>query len=171
LQSTSATASDEMLAVDGVIILPDEDQERDLENLDIRERYDSLGHINLNNLTNDQLTDIVESGAVQHLVMSLAEPSLPSFVPATPTLQVRRLEVDYDPEIHYPPKLSKRLYGGFPDDGTLTARFEAWNELYSLPQFKVIPKTIHKSGFYRNEGPTSNMHCRREECQKDLTYV
>lgn len=166
--------SDETLAVDGLIILPDEDQEKDLENLDIRERYNSLGHIDINNLTNDQFADIVESGAVEHLVTSLAEPSfLPSepFVPVTPTLQVRRLEVDYDPDIHYPPNLSKRLFGGFADDGTLTARFKAWNELYCLPEFKVIPKTIHKSGFYRNEGPTSDMRCRREECQKDLTYV
>jgi hypothetical protein len=159
--------------VDGVIILPDEDQEKDLENLDIRERYNSLGHIDINNLTNDQYNDIIESGAVEHLVTSFAEPSEPSepFVLATPSLQVRRLEVDYNPDIHYPPDLSKRLFGGFPDDGTLTARFKAWNELFCLPQFKVIRKTIHKSGFYRNEGPTSDMRCRREECQKDLTYV
>lgn len=143
--------SDETLAVDGLIILLDEDQEKDLENLDIRERYNSLGHIDINNLTNDQFADIVESGVVEHLVTSLAEPSfLPSkpFVPVTPTLQVRRLEVDYDPDIHYPPNLSKHLFGGFADDGTLTARFKAWNELYCLPEFKVIPKTIHKLGFY-----------------------
>jgi hypothetical protein len=135
-----------------------------------------VGHININNLTYDQFINIVESGAVEHLVTSpwtsLAEPSFLSsepFVLATPIVQVRRLEVDYDPNIHYPPNFSKHLFGGIPDDSTLTAHFKAWNELYRLPQFKVIPKYIHKSGFYRNEGPTFDMHCRREECQKDLT--
>jgi hypothetical protein len=160
--------------MDGIIILPDEDQEKDLENLDIREQYNSLGHIDINNLTNDQFTDIVESGTVEHLVTSLADPSFSPpkpFVPAVPTLKIRKLEVNYNPDIHYPPNLSKHLFGGFPDDGTLTVRFKAWNELFCLPQFKVIPKAIHKSGYYRNEGPTPDMHCGREGCQKNLMYV
>ena len=66
----------ENLAVDGMIILPDKDQEQSLENLDLQAQYTELGDINVNNLQGPQYVKIIDSGAVEHLVDSLAEDNL-----------------------------------------------------------------------------------------------
>jgi hypothetical protein len=171
---------------DGVIILPDADQEEHLENLDIRERYEVLGIIDMNQLTGGQCGQILESGAVEHLVESLAD-KLPiatgqsfsairspdkaatSSIPLAPlTVTTRRVSVDFDPTIHYPPSLAKTLFGGLHDDGSLFARFETWRMLWSIPPYKVIPKTTYKSSYYRGEGPTADMKCKNEDCKEDL---
>jgi hypothetical protein len=143
---------------DGVIILPDEDQEKDLKNLDLHTRYAMPGKIDANDLTGVQYGEILESGVVEHLVDSLAKDTLVS----TPHLaqlvtQSREITMERDPALHYPAKLAKLLFGGMPDDGSLASRFKAWNMLYALPTCKTIPKSKFESGYYRNEGPTSDM--------------
>ena len=90
-----------------------------LENLDIRECYEVLGIIDMNQLTGGQCGQILESGAVEHLVESLAD-KLPiatgqsfsairspdkattSSIPLAPlTATTRRISVDFNPTIHY----------------------------------------------------------------------
>lgn len=167
----SSVSDDETLAADGTIILPDKDQEKSLENLDLRARYAELGDIDINNLEGPQYAKIIDSGAVEHLVNSLAEDNLynPNASLAAVAIQSRKVKVDYDSALHYPPKFSKTLFGGLTDDGTLTARFAAWKILHNLPPFKVVPKTDYVSAYYRNEGPTLDMLCECDDCGQDLT--
>ena len=164
---------DETLAVDSMIILPDKDQEQSLENLDLRARYTELGDIDVNNLQGPQYAKIIDSGAVEHLVDSLAEDNLfnPNALLATVAVQSHKVKVDYNPTLHYPLKLSKTLFGGLTNDGTLTACFTAWKILHDLPPFIIVLKTDYVSAYYCNEGPMSDMVCEHDDCDQDFMWV
>jgi hypothetical protein len=140
----SNEGEDGLTMADSVIILPDADQEEHLENLDIRARYEVLSNINMNQLTGGQCGQILESGAVEHLVRSLVD-EVPSatgqssstvvssgksaslaILLTTPTVTTWRVSVNFDPTIHYLPSLAKTIFGGLHNDGSLSARFKAW---------------------------------------------
>lgn len=135
----------------------------------------------MNQLTGGQCGQILESGAVEHLVGSLTDklPSatavgsssktVTSSIPLAPlAVTTRHISVEFDPTIHYPPNLAKTLFGGLHDDGSLSARFKAWRLLWSIPPYKIIPKTTFKSSYFRGEGPTADMKCKNEDCKQDL---
>ncbi|KIJ64891.1 hypothetical protein HYDPIDRAFT_167667 [Hydnomerulius pinastri MD-312] len=166
-----------------ISFLPDAAQEEQLENLDLRSRFEELGHIDLNNMTGGDCADILEGGATEHLISVLMEgddhDNLPVSGPvggsslskkAAQRVQTK-VDVEYNPARHYPPNIVQQLFGGTRDDDKLVTRISAWRQLIALPECREIPKTDYDSLYYPDNAPTEDMSCPYENCKKkDLTH-